>query len=174
MVGPGAPSYVYVSKKMQVDLSTPLTGWLGHVNPFEFSNRYVPASGVRRILCGSPPILSMSALEVGADLLLEADLMQVRSKSIKLTELFMDKVSSRAREFGVTILTPPEEDHRGSHVSLSRCHASQIIELIQVEGLIADFRPPNLLRFGFSPLYNRYTDVWDAAEVLLGAFKKVC
>ena len=164
--GPGAPAYIYVAQALQAEVRTPLTGWMGHEAPFDFSTRYARAPGIRQMLCGSPPILSMAALEVGVDLLLEADLDEVRKKSIQLTNLFMELVDERCKEFGLTVLTPREPNHRGSQVSLAHPYGSEIIEAMCHQGVIADFRPPDLLRFGFAPLYTRYTDVWDAVEAL--------
>jgi len=164
--GPGAPAYVYVTKALQEDIKTPLTGWMGHAAPFDFSTRYARATGIRQMLCGSPPILSMIALEIGVDLLLEADLGEVREKSIKLTDLFMQCVDERCSEHGFIVLTPRESNHRGSQVSLAHPHGREIIEFLRHRGIVADFRPPDLLRFGFAPLYTRYTDVWDAVDAM--------
>ena len=166
--GPGAPAYVYVAQALQADVRSPLTGWMGHESPFDFSPHYTRAPGIRQMLCGSPPILSMVALEVGVDLLLEVDLAEVRRKSIQLTDLFMERVDERCREQHFTILTPREPKYRGSQVALAHTHGSEIIEAMFHHGVVADFRPPDLLRFGFAPLYTRYTDVWDAVETLSG------
>ena len=164
--GPGAPAYVYVAQALQADVRSPLTGWMGHASPFDFSTQYARAPGIRQMLCGSPPILSMVALEVGVDLLLEVDLAEVRRKSIQLTGLFMERVDERCREHHFTVLTPREPKYRGSQVALAHLHGSEIIEAMFHRGVVADFRPPDLLRFGFAPLYTRYTDVWDAVETL--------
>ena len=164
--GPGAPAYVYVAQALQADVRSPLTGWMGHASPFDFSTQYARAAGIRQMLCGSPPILSMVALEVGVDLLLEVDLAEVRRKSIQLTGLFMERVDERCREHHFTVLTPREPKYRGSQVALAHPHGSEIIEAMFHRGVVADFRPPDLLRFGFAPLYTRYTDVWDAVETL--------
>ena len=164
--GPGAPAYVYVAQALQADVRSPLTGWMGHASPFDFSTQYARAAGIRQMLCGSPPILSMVALEVGVDLLLEVDLAEVRRKSIQLTDLFMERVDERCREHHFTVLTPREPKYRGSQVALAHLHGSEIIEAMFHRGVVADFRPPDLLRFGFAPLYTRYTDVWDAVETL--------
>ena len=164
--GPGAPAYVYVAQALQADVRSPLTGWMGHASPFDFSTQYARAAGIRQMLCGSPPILSMVALEVGVDLLLEVDLAEVRRKSIQLTGLFMERVEERCREHHFTVLTPREPKYRGSQVALAHLHGSEIIEAMFHRGVVADFRPPDLLRFGFAPLYTRYTDVWDAVETL--------
>ena len=164
--GPGAPAYVYVAQALQADVRSPLTGWMGHASPFDFSTQYARAAGIRQMLCGSPPILSMVALEVGVDLLLEVDLAEVRRKSIQLTGLFMERVDERCREHHFTVLTPRESKYRGSQVALAHPHGSEIIEAMFHRGVVADFRPPDLLRFGFAPLYTRYTDVWDAVETL--------
>ena len=164
--GPGAPAYVYVAQALQADVRSPLTGWMGHASPFDFSTQYASAAGIRQMLCGSPPILSMVPLEVGVDLLLEVDLAEVRRKSIQLTGLFMERVDERCREHHFTVLTPREPKYRGSQVALAHPHGSEIIEAMFHRGVVADFRPPDLLRFGFAPLYTRYTDVWDAVETL--------
>ena len=164
--GPGAPAYVYVAEALQADVRSPLTGWMGHASPFDFSTQYARAAGIGQMLCGSPPILSMVALEVGVDLLLEVDLAEVRRKSIQLTGLFMERVDERCREHHFTVLTPREPKYRGSQVALAHPHGSEIIEAMFHRGVVADFRPPDLLRFGFAPLYTRYTDVWDAVETL--------
>jgi kynureninase len=169
--GPGAPGYVYVASKWHDQVSTPLTGWMGHALPFDFSVDYVPASGIRQMLCGSPPILSMTALDVGVDLLRRADLEDVRRKSVKLTSLFMETLYDYEAKYGFSILTPTKDEDRGSQVSISHPSAARILDLLGSKGLIADFRPPDLLRFGFSPLYTRYTDVWDAANILLKVLK---
>jgi kynureninase len=164
--GPGAPAYLYVAQVLQADVRSPLTGWMGHASPFDFSNQYARAAGIRQMLCGSPPILSMAALEVGVDLLLDVDLAEVRKKSIQLTGLFMDRVDERCREHDFNVLTPRDPKYRGSQVALAHPHGSEIIEAMFHRGVVADFRPPDLLRFGFAPLYTRYTDVWDAVETL--------
>ena len=169
--GPGAPGYVYIASKWHDQVSTPLTGWMGHALPFDFSVDYVPASGIRQMLCGSPPILSMTALDVGVDLLRRADLEDVRRKSVKLTSLFMEALYDYGAKYGFSILTPTKDEDRGSQVSISHPSAARILDLLGSKGLIADFRPPDLLRFGFSPLYTRYTDVWDAANILLKVLK---
>ena len=164
--GPGAPAYVYVAQALQADVRSPLTGWMGHASPFDFSTQYARAAGIRQMLCGSPPILSMAAREVGVDLLLEVDLAEVRRKSIQLTGLFMERVDERCREHHFTVLTPREPKYRGSQVALAHPHGAEIVEAMFHRGVGADFRPPDLLRFGFAPLYTRYTDVWDAVEPL--------
>lgn len=164
--GPGAPAYVYVAKALQADVRTPLTGWMGHESPFDFSTRYAPAAGIRQMLCGSPPILSMAALDVSVDLLLKTDLAEVRKKSIELTDLFIRRVDEHCRDSGFAVRTPREPNQRGSQVSLAHPHGFEIIEAMAQQGIVADFRPPDLLRFGFAPLYTRYTDVWDAVETL--------
>ena len=164
--GPGAPAYVYVAQALQADVRSPLTGWMGPASPFDFSTQYARAAGIRQMLCGSPPILSMVALEVGVDLLLEVDLAEVRRKSIQLTGLFMERVDERCSEHHFTVLTPRDPKYRGSQVALAHPHGSEIIEAMFHRGVVADFRPPDLLRFGFAPLYTRYTDVWDAVETL--------
>ena len=108
----------------------------------------------------------MAALDVGVDMLLGANLAEVRKKSIELTDLFMRRVDERCKGNGFAVLTPREPNQRGSQVSLAHPHGFEIIEGMGRRGVIADFRPPDLLRFGFAPLYTRYTDVWDSVEAL--------
>jgi kynureninase len=170
--GPGAPAFVYVAHGLQGNVRSPLTGWMGHASPFDFSRNYARADGIRQMLCGSPPILSMVALEVGVDLLLTADLDQVRRKSVQLTSLFMERIDERFSGNCFTVLTPREPNYRGSQVALSNPHGSEIAEAMFHRGVVADFRPPDLLRFGFAPLYTRYTDVWDAVETLHGIMEE--
>jgi len=169
--GPGAPGYLYVAKRWQDQVTTPLRGWMGHASPFDFSNDYIPATGVRRMLSGSPPILSMIALDVAVDLLLRAKLTDIREKSLKLTSLFMEVLAQYADNYDFQILTPVDEKDRGGQVSISCSAASERLQSLAKSGLIGDFRPPDLLRFGFSPLYTRYVDVWDASNMLLKVLK---
>jgi kynureninase len=166
--GPGAPAYVYVAEALQSTIQNPLTGWMGHESPFDFSNHYSRATGIRQMLCGTPPILSMAALEVGVDLLLTVDLSVVRDKSVHLTEMFIDGVDERGKLKEFSVLTPRAPDRRGSQVSLSHPRGFGIIKAMHDQGIVADFRMPDVLRFGFAPLYTRYTDVWDALEALQG------
>ena len=161
--GPGAPAFLYVAKHLQDDLRLPLTGWLGHAEPFAFESSYRPASGIARTVVGTPPILSLAALEMGIDIALEAPIAAVRAKSLRLAELFIALMEQEA-EF--RLLTPREPAARGSQVAFAHPDGYAIMQALIERGVIGDFRAPDVLRFGLAPLYVRYVDVWDAVAVL--------
>ncbi|WP_298830392.1 kynureninase [uncultured Piscinibacter sp.] len=174
--GPGAPAFLWVHprnlRRMETDgLWQPLTGWFGHVAPFEFAADYRPASGITSFACGTPPVLSLTALDAGVDTVLAAEplggVAALRRKSLALTSLFITLVEERCGGHGVSIITPRTEGERGSQVNLSRAEgAYAIVQALIARGVIGDFRAPDNLRFGFTPLYTRYVDVWDAVEHL--------
>lgn len=164
--GPGAPAYVYVAARHQPHFRQPLSGWLGHASPFAFETEYRPAESIDRALSGTPPILSMSALEVGIESLLAADLHALRAKSLALTELFIHLVDERCADLGLRLLTPRDPAQRGSQVSLAHPEGYAVMQALIARDVIGDFRAPDILRFGLAPLYNRYVDVWDAVEAL--------
>ena len=154
--GPGAPAFLYVAERHQARLESPLRGWLGHARPFAFDDAYAPAPGIARFLCGTPSILATSALEVGVDLHLEADMRQVAEKSRRLAELFLDLVADRCAGFGITPVGPARGAPRGSHVSFRHPEAYAIVQALIARGVIGDFRAPDVMRFGLTPLYLRY------------------
>ncbi len=174
--GPGAPAFVWANpahteRMDREQLRQPLSGWLGHAAPFEFNSDYRPAPGVSRFLCGSPPILSLTALETGVDVFEAAEalggLEALREKSIVLTGLFIDLVESRCPGYGLTLVTPRAASERGSQVCFA--HPSDGFAIMQAlieREVIGDFRAPDILRFGFAPLYTRFSDVWDAVDRL--------
>ncbi len=162
--GPGAPAFLYVARDLQPKLASPLTGWMGHATPFAFSADYAPAEGIRRFLCGTPPILSLAALECGVDLALEADLAELGRKSARLCDLFIACVEATCA--GLTLLTPRDAAARGSHVSFAHPDGYAIMQALIARGVIGDFRDPDVMRFGFAPLYIGYEDVWQAAQAL--------
>jgi kynureninase len=161
--GPGAPAFLYIAGHMQDELHLPLTGWLGHAAPFAFESEYRPAEGVGRAVVGTPPILSLAALEVGIDIALEAPRAPMRAKSVALAELFMTLMAEK-REFG--LLTPREASLRGSQVAFRHPQGYAIMQALIERGVIGDFRAPDVLRFGLAPLYVQYVDVWDAVATL--------
>lgn len=163
--GPGAPAFLYVAKRHQDETHQPLTGWMGHAAPFEFVTDYRPAQGIDRNLCGTPAVISMSALEAGLDLMLEADMTRIREKSVALGDLFIELVKQECAEWNFGLASPPAEQ-RGSQVGLTHEHGYPIMQALIHRGVIGDFRAPDLLRFGFAPLYIRYVDVWDAVATL--------
>ncbi len=160
--GPGAPAFLSVCAAHWDAMRFPLTGWLGHADPFAFDPSYVPARGVASAVVGTPPILSLAALEVGVDLMLEAPMRLIREKSLALTGRFM--AAMRAR--GFCSITPADPAHRGSQVSFSHPGGYAIMRALIARGVIGDFRAPDVLRFGLAPLYLRHVDVWDAVATL--------
>jgi kynureninase len=175
--GPGAPAFVWVNPK-HADRPTstflqPLAGWWGHAAPFEFTPDYRPAPGIARYLCGTQPILSMAALECGLDTLLAAQplggMAALRAKSLALTDLFIALVEQRCAGHGLALATPREHAQRGSQVCLTRLDgAYAIVQALIARGVIGDFRAGDgkkhldILRFGLTPLYIGYEDVWNA------------
>jgi len=174
--GPGAPAFAWAHPRHTARMDReawqqPLSGWMGHAAPFAFTPDYQPAAGMSRFMCGTPPILSLAALECGIDTVLAADahggLAAIRRKSVALTELFIDLVESRCAGHGLTLATPRDPDARGSQVAFAHATAGYaIMQSLIARGVIGDFRAPDLLRFGFTPLYTRFVDVWDATARL--------
>ena len=160
--GPGAPAFLFVSRRLQDRVASPLSGWMGHAAPFDFGDRYAPAPGIRRWLAGTPPMLAMTALEVGVDLWLEVDQAAVATKSAALFEQF----AAIGAKLGLECVTPPEPDRRGSHISFRHPHAYALCQALISRGVIGDFRDPDILRFGLTPLYLGHEDVWQAGEIL--------
>jgi kynureninase len=174
--GPGAPAFVWLhprhAARMDHDgLRQPLSGWLGHAEPFAFDPTYRPARGVARFTCGTPAILSLAALECGVDALLDAEaaggLIEIRRKSIALTTAFIDLVESRCRNHPLSLVTPRAAPARGSQVCFAHSTAAYaVVQALIARGVIGDFRAPDIMRFGCTPLYTRFVDIWDAVERL--------
>ncbi|MBC7956495.1 MAG: kynureninase [Cytophagales bacterium] len=164
--GPGAPAFVWANARHADRFWQPLSGWMGHAAPFEFTPDYRPAAGIARYLCGTPPVISLAALECGVDTVLAADMTALRRKSITLTELFIELVESRCA--GLQLASPRDSAQRGSQVSFAHPTAGYpMMQALIARGVIGDFRAPDILRFGFTPLYTRFIDVWDAVEHLV-------
>lgn len=174
--GPGAPAFVWAHPRHTDRMDRegwrqPLAGWLGHAAPFEFAPDYRPAPGIARFICGTPAILSLAALECGVDTVLEAEpyggMHAIREKSIRLTDLFIELVETRCAGHDLTLITPRDARARGSQVGFAHgAGASAIMQALIARGVIGDFRAPDILRFGFTPLYTRFADVWDAVAQL--------
>ena len=164
--GPGAPAFLYVARRHQEAAWQPLSGWMGHAAPFAFTDGYAPAPGVSRHLCGTPPVLSMAALEEGLKIAAAADMAAVRAKSMRLGDLFISLVERMCGPEAFRLVSPRDAAARGSQVSLAHADGYAIVQALIARGVIGDFRAPDVLRFGFAPLYVRHTDVWDAAAHL--------
>jgi kynureninase len=164
--GPGAPAYLFVAKALQEAIRSPISGWMGHATPFAFESDYRPAAGVGRHLAGTPPVLSMLALEVAVDLWLQVDQAEVRRKSMALGDLFIRLVEETCRGFGLQVASAREAARRGSQVSLRHPEAYRIMRALIDKRVIGDFRTPDLMRFGLAALYTRYVDVFDAVRCL--------
>jgi kynureninase len=170
--GPGAPSFVFVAERWQDALASPLSGWMGHAAPFDFVDDYAPAAGIRRQLCGTPGILGLTALEAGIDVFAGVDMAALEAKGLALGDAFIELVEARCGFAGLVLASPREAARRGSHVSFRHVDGYAIMQALIARGVIGDFRAPDILRFGFTPLYLRFSDVWDAVgalrEVLAG------
>jgi len=171
--GPGAPAFVWAHPRHAARAVQPLAGWMGHAAPFDFAPGYAPAPGVARFLCGTPPVLGLAALEAGVETLLAAEplggLAALRAKSVALGELFIALVESRCAGHGLVLASPRDPQQRGSQVSFGRADGGYaVMQALIARGVVGDFRAPDVLRFGFAPLYTRHVDVWDAVERLRG------
>jgi len=163
--GPGAPGYLYVAPRHQ-GATMPLTGWIGHADPFAFAPAYRPADGIARALVGTPHILGLAALEAGVDIALSADMAAVRAKSVRLAEVFVALVEHECAGLGLEVTSPRDAAIKGSQVCLRHANADVIMPALIARGVIGDFRPPDTLRFGLTPLYLSYADVGAAVRVL--------
>lgn len=164
--GPGAPAFVWAHPRHAERFWQPLAGWMGHAAPFEFTPGYRPAPGIARYLCGTPPVLSMAALECGVDTVLAAEpfggMAALRKKSLGLTRLFADEVRARCPQ--LELVSPTDDALRGSQVCFAHPEIGYpVIQALIARGVIGDFRAPDILRFGFTPLYLRHVDAFDAA-----------
>ena len=169
--GPGAPAFVWVAPRHAERFWQPLAGWMGHAAPFEFTPGYRPAPGIRRYLCGTPAVLSLAALECGADTVLAAEaqggMAALRRKSLALTRAFAALVEARCAGHGLSLVSPSDDAQRGSQVCFAHpTHGYAMVQALIERGVVGDFRAPDILRFGFTPLYTRFVDVWDAVEHL--------
>jgi kynureninase len=170
--GPGAPAFLFVAERLQGELASPLRGWMGHNRPFEFVDQYEPATGIRRFLCGTPSILGVLSLEVGVDLILRSRMQDIVQKSRWLSDLFVDLLADICPS--LKLVSPANVLERGSHVSFAHPEGYAIMQALIERGVIGDFRAPDLLRFGFTPLYLRYQDVWDAAHTITDVIHSGC
>ncbi len=164
--GPGSPAFIYAAERHHGDVHQPLSGWWGHARPFAFEQGFAVGSGIRRFLCGTQPVLSMRALKGALDIWNDVDMAAVRRKSIALTDLFIQLVEARCAAYGLELESPRDGSQRGSQVSFLHPHGYQVMRALIERGVIGDFRAPSTIRFGFTPLYVGYGDVWQAVDVL--------
>jgi len=169
--GPGAPAFIYVAERHHADMAQPLSGWFGHKRPFDFIDNFEPTDGIARMTTGTTPVLAASALEASLTVFDELDMSDVREKSMALTDLFITLCDRHLSKYGFSVIDCGN-DNRGSHVSLKHSDGYAIMAALIDHGVIGDFRAPNNLRFGFTPLYLSYEDVWDAVETLHRIMKK--
>ncbi len=165
--GPGAPGYLYVADRHIGKFNQPLTGWFAHKSPFAFKPQYEPAEDISQYLCGTPPVLSSIALDAALDVWTNVNLQDVRQKSLELTDYFIKLVEQCCSDPALQLITPRDHKLRGSQVSFTYPEGGYAIMSALIEdGVIGDFRAPNILRFGFTPLYTSFSDVWLAADKL--------
>ena len=166
--GPGAPAFLYVARRLQDRFTQPISGWMGDARPFEFRGEYEAAPGILRYLSGTPAVIGMAALEASVEVILEAPMAAIRAKSVALGDAFIERMDRRCAGQGFELVSPREGAGRGSHVSYRHAASYPLMQALIHEGVVGDCRPPDLVRFGFAPLYTRYVDVWDAVEKIAG------
>ena len=164
--GPGAPAFIYVAPRLLAESGQPLQGWWAHAAPFDFELGFRPAAGISRFLTGTTTVLSMKSLEAALEIFSEVSMADIRTKSMGLTSLFIDLFDTHLAPLGFTLASPRDPESRGSHVALGFTGGKALVDQMSAEGIVADFRPPDLMRFGFAPLYNSYRDVVELVQRL--------
>ncbi|MES2296610.1 MAG: kynureninase [Pseudomonadota bacterium] len=164
--GPGAPAFIWVPQRHQDAFTQPLSGWWGHAAPFAMEPNFVPTSGIGRALCGTQPIASLALLECGLEVFEQTSMQALRAKSLALTDLFIALVEARCGAHELGLVTPRQHAQRGSQVSFTHRHGYAVMQALIARGVIGDYREPAIMRFGFTPLYTSFADVWDAVEIL--------
>jgi len=164
--GPGAPAFIYANEQHHADLRQPIQGWMGHAEPFAFTADYRNAEGVAQFLTGTPPILSLAALDSALDVFADIDMTAVNAKAMALAELFLNVVRNDEDLQGLTLESREGSDSRGAQLAFSHPCAYEICRALNKAGVVVDFRSPDIVRFGFSPLFLRFEDIWQAAHTL--------
>jgi kynureninase len=164
--GPGAPAFIFAAQRHHGEMHQPLSGWFGHARPFDFSDNYQPADSVRRLLSGTTAVLGASALEAGVDLMLEADAAAMQHKREELSSRFQNLIADRCAGHGLQLASPDKAADRGAHISYRHEQGYALMQNLIDRGVIGDFRAPDTMRFGFSPLFMRYADIDNAVDVL--------
>ncbi len=164
--GPGAPAYLYVRRELQSQLRQPIWGWLGRRDPFTMAPGYVPASGIRSFLSGTPPVIALGAVDAGVGVVAEAGIDAIRAKGVALTEYAIELADARLADLGVTVASPRDATRRGAHVALAHPDAESLTARLIERRVVPDFRRPDVIRFGLSPLTTRFADVYDGVDAL--------
>ena len=167
--GPGAPAFIFVAERLQNELQPPLQGWMGHADPFAFEETYRPLAGIGRFLTGTPSILALAALDAGLSTFEGISMRDVVVKSRALSQLFIERVEARCPD-ALELVSPRDSKDRGSHVIFAHPQAYAVTQALIARGVIGDFRSPDLMRFGFAPLYNSFSEVVRSAEILAHIF----
>lgn len=169
--GPGAPAFIYAAKRHHGTMTQPLSGWFGHARPFDFSPDYQPAAGIRQMLTGTPSIIAMAAVDEALNAFKDVDLEKLREKSLQLTEVFHQLLQAAELDNTLELLSPQQREQRGSQLSYRFEHAYGLCQALIQRGVIADFRAPNYIRFGFTPLYTSFEDLWQSVRQLQQALQ---
>ena len=164
--GPGAPAFIWVPRRHQAVFRHPLTGWWSHAAPFAMSPGFEAAEGIGRALCGTQPVVSLALVECGLEIFEATSMAALRAKSLALIDLFIALVESRCAAHPLGLVTPRDHAERGSQVSFTHPHGYAVMQALIARGVIGDYREPEIMRFGFTPLYTGFADVWDAVEIL--------
>ncbi|WP_409266547.1 kynureninase [Massilia sp. BHUDP2] len=164
--GPGAPAFIWVPQRHQAAFAHPLTGWWSHAKPFAMSHGFAACEGIGRALCGTQPVLSLALVECGLEVFEETTMAAIREKSLGLTDLFIELVESTCGDHPLGLVTPREHARRGSQASFTHPHGYAVMAALIARGVIGDYREPEIMRFGFTPLYTSFADVWDAVAIL--------
>ncbi len=164
--GPGAPAFLSVRPDLLGRTRSPIPGWMAHADPFAFAGDFEPASGIRRFACGTPPVLGLKALEIALEAFAGCAIPALAAKARRLGSLFLATLAAEGMAAKLRLVSPTAEDRRGAQISLAHPRAAELMAALAEQGVIGDFRPPDIMRFGFSPLTLRYEDVWRAGRIL--------
>lgn len=164
--GPGAPAFIYAAERHHAKMQQPLSGWMGHRSPFDFDANYQSSAGIKQFLCGTPAVISMSVLDAALNVFNDVTIEQVREKSLALSDLFIRLMKQHSALTSLHLITPLDRHERGSQLAFTHEQAYAICQALIAEGIIADFRAPNILRVGFSPLFLSFKDIYHSVETL--------
>ena len=170
--GPGAPAFLFVRKDLQAQVRQPLTGWMGHADPFAMSQQYEPAPDIRRLLCGTHLVPGLVCLDEALNVFADIDMQAVAQKSAKMGECFIHLMAQRCNQYGFTLASPAANERRGSQVCFRHEQAYPIVQALIERNVICDFRAPDIVRFGLATLYSRYRDIWEAVAVIVAVMEE--